>query len=397
MAGVMAESVRSSTISREELDRRTALVRARLKDLNADALVVVGSLNDLSGHLRWLTDASLSYRRVVVVHRDDLLTVIEHGAAGEARKLDGQQPGYIGVGEVFFQSTFPSVRFTQRYEAELVRDLLRRRGYRRVAVIDGDGMPHGFFETLADDGAFELIDDTEYFDAAKAVKSPQEQDRIRAAARLQDEVFAALLPQLKPGMCDFEVSALAEYEAKRRGGQFGIVLSGSASPGAPAFFRSFENQGRRIRSGDALSILIENGSPDGYFVEMSRTIVFGPAWSELRESFEQVLRLQQFVIGLMQPGASCSGIHRRYQEYAAAHGLRADRRLYAHGQGFDLVERPLIREDESMDLAPGMCLAVHPPAVVGDSFASLCDNILVTARGAEPLHRTEKRIFEIAT
>ena len=84
---------RLPSISRSELNRRAALVRARLRELDAGALVIFGSDNDLSGYLRWLTDSSLFYRRIVVAHRDDLMTVVEHGAAGEYRKLDGEQPG----------------------------------------------------------------------------------------------------------------------------------------------------------------------------------------------------------------------------------------------------------------------------------------------------------------
>ena len=41
-------------------------------------------------------------------------------------------------------------------------------------------------------------------------------------------------------------------------------------------------------------------------------------------------------------------------------GLPPELRLYAHGQGYDMVERPLIRDDETMPLEAGMCLAVHP-------------------------------------
>ena len=44
------------------------------------------------------------------------------------------------------------------------------------------------------------------------------------------------------------------------------------------------------------------------------------------------------------------------------HGYRPERRLYAHGQGYDLVERPLIREDEPMKIKAGMNITVHPGA-----------------------------------
>ncbi len=49
-----------------------------------------------------------------------------------------------------------------------------------------------------------------------------------------------------------------------------------------------------------------------------------------------------------------------HDEFMTARGYGKEKRLYAHGQGYDLVERPLIREDETMALAAGMNLAVHP-------------------------------------
>ena len=39
-------------------------------------------------------------------------------------------------------------------------------------------------------------------------------------------------------------------------------------------------------------------------------------------------------------------------------------RLHCHGQGTDLVERPLIRAEEPMVLAAGMNLACHPRYVL---------------------------------
>jgi hypothetical protein len=37
-----------------------------------------------------------------------------------------------------------------------------------------------------------------------------------------------------------------------------------------------------------------------------------------------------------------------------AHGRELEQRLHAHGQGYDYVERPLIRDDETMRLEAGM-------------------------------------------
>jgi alpha-L-arabinofuranosidase len=68
-------------------------------------------------------------------------------------------------------------------------------------------------------------------------------------------------------------------------------------------------------------------------------------------------------------------------------------RLYAHGQGYDMVERPLIRRDETMRLAANMCLAVHPGFENERQFSVICDNYMMTAGASECLHRTPNDIF----
>jgi hypothetical protein len=77
-------------------------------------------------------------------------------------------------------------------------------------------------------------------------------------------------------------------------------------------------------------------------------------------------------------------------------GLPAELRLYCHGQGYDLVERPLVRFDETMAIEENMHLAVHPGYQTASLFAVICDNYLICRDGAgECLHRTEKKVFEV--
>ena len=61
-----------------------------------------------------------------------------------------------------------------------------------------------------------------------------------------------------------------------------------------------------------------------------------------------------------------------------------------------MVERPLIRSDETMTIEAGMNLAVHPGYETDSIFAVICDNYMVEAEGpGECLHKTPKRIFEL--
>jgi hypothetical protein len=84
--------------SRAEMERRWSLVRNYLRERGMDALIAVSGEINLCGVVRWLTDAPHgAYRIVVAFYVDDLMTVIEHGAAGQARTMDGASPQDSGV------------------------------------------------------------------------------------------------------------------------------------------------------------------------------------------------------------------------------------------------------------------------------------------------------------
>jgi Xaa-Pro aminopeptidase len=155
-------------------------------------------------------------------------------------------------------------------------------------------------------------------------------------------------------------------------------------------------QGRTIEKGDHFSLLIEVNGSGGFYTEIARTIVLGRASQELRDGFAAVKAAQEHTLSLIRPGASCREIAAAHDAWMRARGLPPELRLYAHGQGYDMVERPLIRADETWSLERDMCLAVHPGYETGAIFAVICDNYMVEAHGPGPcLHATEKRIFEI--
>ena len=85
------------------------------------------------------------------------------------------------------------------------------------------------------------------------------------------------------------------------------------------------------------------------YTEIARTIVLGKASNELIDGFESMKEAQAHTLRLLKPGASCArGRRQATTTTCAARGLPPELRLYAHGQGYDLVERPLIRADETM-------------------------------------------------
>jgi len=105
---------------------------------------------------------------------------------------------------------------------------------------------------------------------------------------------------------------------------------------------------------------------------------------------------QAATLALMKPGASCKAIADAHDAFMRKRGLPAELRLYCHGQGYDLVERPLVRADETMAIEKDMNFAVHPGYATNSIFAVICDNYLIGDQGPGAcLHQTPKQIFEL--
>jgi Xaa-Pro aminopeptidase len=387
-------------VSNAELDRRWSAVRKVLAERGVDALIVQSNNDWLGGHAKWLTDhpATNGYPKTVIFHANDFMTVVDMGPRGGRRKLGGNDEVHRGVGEILTTAAFTSVAYTDEYQAELVVSDIKRRAYTTVGIAGGGALPHKFMTRIEKElsPATALVDLTEAIDWLKAIKSPEELATIRKTALMQDEIFARLTAKVKPGMRDTEITALAQYEGRLLGSEQGLFLGTSAPLGVRAGFADRDMQGRVLKAGEHFSLLIENNGPGGLYTELARTMVFGKASAELADGFAAMKAAQDHTLSLIKPGASCREIAAAHDDYMRARGFPPELRLYCHGQGYDLVERPLVRADETMSLAAGMNLAVHPGYETDSIFAVICDNYIVQADGpSECLHKTEKKIFEL--
>ena len=96
---------------------------------------------------------------------------------------------------------------------------------------------------------------------------------------------------------------------------------------------------------------------------------------------------------MLKPGADPKDLWDANNAFLEKNGYFPEHRLYAHGQGYDFVERPLIRYDEPMKIQAGMNITVHPSATNNTVWACFTDNYIVTENGVGPcIHETPKKI-----
>jgi Xaa-Pro aminopeptidase len=387
-------------ISTRELERRWDAVRKAMAERKIDALVMQNNNDWLGGYVRWFTDTPLSngYPRSVIFPACDPMTVVDMGPRGGRRKINGGDEINRGVGAIIFTPAFTSVAYTDEYQAELVAEELKHCGYRSIGWVGAGAMPHKFVTHIERElaGKASFVDATEFVDRLKAIKSKEERDLIRKAAAMQDEIFNRLLEKIRPGMTDNDITALVQYEGRRLGSEQGLFLGSSAPLGQASRFLDRHLQARTLKPGEHFTLLIENNGPGGFYTEIARTVVLGKASNELIDGFESMKEAQAHTLRLLKPGASCADIAQSHDDYMRSRNLPPELRLYCHGQGYDLVERPLIRCDETMTVEQHMNLAVHPGYETPSIFAVICDNYLIESGSpGDCLHKTPKQVFEV--
>ena len=388
-----------NAVSITELSRRWQAVRTVMRTRDIDALVVQNSSDWVGGYIRWFSNqpATNGYPSSLVFPLDAPISFIEQGPFGGVRESNPEEQRATGIGRRLTTPSYPSVDYTGAYDAELAVQELRRCGAKRVGLVAPAAMYHSFGTALAERlPDVDLVDATDFVDRIKAIKSPEERACLREVAAMQDAILARVRDFIRPGLKDFEIAAYAQYVGQQMGSEQGIFLCSSAPFGQAASFRPRSMQGRTLKAGDVYSLLIENNGAGGYYTELSRIFVLGAVPRELADAHAAVLEVQRYALSLLKPGAPCREVSEKLNAHLRAHDLPEERRLSVHGMGYDMVERPLIREDEDMSIEEHMAIVCHPGLLNARMFVHNTDIYLIEAHGAsECLHRTAKEIVSI--
>jgi len=359
------------------------------------------SNNDwMGGYVKYFTDvpATNGYPVTVVFPKDERMSVIGQGPMGMVREFGPQGDGVRrGTARFMGMPSYASCPYTAEYDAELAEKALDKYSGGTIGLLGRAAMSFALGDYLQRKlTRAKFVDASDMIDRIKAVKSPEELDCIRRTAALQDKAMEETFASVKPGMRELEVAAVAEHVGHKHGSEQGLFLAGSGPVGTAAVFANRYQQNRVLREGDQFTLLIENNGPGGFYTELGRTCVLGKASEEMKDEFAFVLEAQKFTLAMMKPGAKCSEIFAEYNAFMKRSKRPEEKRLHSHGQGYDMVERPLIRHDETMSIGKNMNMVCHPTYVTERTYSWCCDNFLIGDTGVvEKLHKFPQKIFEL--
>lgn len=391
----------STPISTKELERRWKAVRAAMKAAKIDALLLQNNNDYMGGYVKYFTDlpATNGYPVTLVFPQDDDMTMVSQGPFGMMKEMSRKGDGTRrGLKQWLTTPSYASAHYSVPYDADLAAKGLTPYAKGTIGLVGTYQMSVGLMDHLRK-GAFaktKFVDATELVDRIKIIKSAEEQALVKRAARMQDGAMRAAFAAIEPGMRDTEVAAVAQLYSQRHGSENGIYLCASAPIGEPAMISQRHYQNRVIREGDYFTMLVEDSGPGGMYTELGRTCVLGKAPAQMKDEFQFTLAARRFTLDLLKPGTPCKTIWNEYNAFMKKNGRPEESRLYCHGQGYDLVERPLIRADEPLPIEVDTNIVVHPTYVHKGMTSWVCDNYIIGPKGpGERLHQFPEEIVEL--
>src|SRR5436190_12050592 len=366
----------------QELDR----VRALLADHALDALVVRALDNVLYLSNYWC----MKGYDIVVFPRGGEPTLI----VIEPQREDAERVAWTKDIRTFRGYDDADPRPAWARAIELARDVCRERGLERIGLELSQGTqtadrmvgePTVFTRDFFD--AFGKAEDASPLLAnARAIKTPQEIERMRLANDIAGDATEHVAERIAPGMTESEVAAMWEgyvqstgagYKGKVEAARgYTLVWSG---PG----IRTFTPTGNRPIQENEPTLLEIWVCADGYWCDHTKNVCPGTLTPEYDRLLDELLEIFAAAADHARDGASLPELDRLVRERIAAAGYPGQpSHPIAHGVGARAHEPPYAHQRGSGTIRDGMVLAIEPGIYwEGGGGLRLEDNFLITSDG----------------
>jgi len=261
----------------------------------------------------------------------------------------------------------------------------------------------------------------------RAIKSPYEIERIRAAGIQVGRVMERASEVLKAGITDVKFASQLEARARELGHQgilrmrgfnqelfYGHIFSGEDAAlishlDAPLGGKGMNPsvaQGaglRTIHRGEPVVVDFV-GNVGGYLIDQTRIMVIGDLDDDLTEGFNQARSIADAVVSTAGPGVPWSALYDLSIQTAKElgvderfMGLPGEQvRFVGHGIGLEVDEYPFLAPRLDGPLTEGMVFALEPKVFhPGKGITGIEDTYLVNEDGLERLTVTEREIIKV--
>jgi len=266
--------------------------------------------------------------------------------------------------------------------------------YNSLAV-ESHHVTHGLFLRLQSILKARLSPRENIIEGLRRHKDANELNRLRAAARVGDEVFQRISREIQTGWSEIQVANRISCYLKELGCT-GEAFPTIAVAGENAALPHGQPGPRQLQNGDMLTMDF-GGFYQGYAGDMTRTIVIGQASPRLREVYSRVLEAQQKGVASIKAGVKAQTVDQLVRLELARHGLD-DYFLHStgHGVGLEIHEAPSLSSHSDEVLEENMVVTVEPGVYIpGWGGIRIEDTVIVQHDGCEVITASGKELLII--
>ena len=193
----------------------------------------------------------------------------------------------------------------------------------------------------------------------RVVKDRGEIEAIRGAGKLTAEVFAELLPFVRPGASERDLSAEIEYRMRKKGAD-GAAFESIVASGPRSAFPHARPSAKTLKESE-LVIFDLGAILSGYAADMTRTVFLGEPNRRVRKLYSAVLNAQLGAIRSVQDSTPAREIDSAARRVLSKYRLaRYFTHSTGHGVGLEIHERPRLAKAETVCLRYGSVVTVEP-------------------------------------
>jgi len=300
----------------------------------------------------------------------------------------GLEPQHQAV-EPLWTPTVSNTQKSSEHAAREAAEMIRKIGLGKARIaLEMCFIPADAYLALREE-----LPDAEFVDALpilqelRAVKRPEELEKLKLASELIVESMKVAMTTTPPGTTTRDIAELVRREEVNRGMNFEYCLTAAG----PCMNRTPSDQFTWDK-GEILS-LDSGANLDGYLGDLCRMAVMGEPTSLMRELLDEVRAIQDAPRKVIKAGVSGGEIFAAAEALVSKSQYRDQIRFMAHGMGTIQHEAPHLRgmgviaypsHYSNRPLRAGMVLSIETdlknPEV---GFVKLEDTVVVTDDGCE--------------
>ncbi len=226
-----------------------------------------------------------------------------------------------------------------------------------------------------------------------AVKDEFEIASLKTAIEITDEVFTQIIPELKVGAVEKEISAKISYLFKMNGAEGDSYESiiGSGYLGALPHARPSD---KKFEKGDF--VVMDFGALyNGYHADMTRTVVIGEASEKHKEIYNIVLNSQLAGINIAKAGITGADLDATCRKVIVDAGY-GDKFIHStgHGIGLEVHTHPRISNFNNEPLLENYVVTIEPGIyLAGWGGVRIEDDCWIRKNDCVPLNKSTKEML----